>query len=64
MVRDQWEVELEDALLYASPVQVLTIIAKVKGWLVGYCETCGVWNDVCGGKSGCECEWRGEWWNK
>lgn len=56
-----WEEALEDALAAANPQQVLQILYKIRGWTCGYCVTCGVWNDTCGGKRGCDCEYKGSW---
>ena len=59
--QDPWEIALEDALAKSTPSEILIILRKIKGWLCGYCVTCGVWNDTCGGKRGCDCEYKGEW---
>ena len=61
MPQEPWEIALEDALCAASPAEVLVILRKLKGWLCGYCVTCGTWNDTCGGKRGCDCPNKGEW---
>jgi hypothetical protein len=60
--QETWEEALEDALTTSTPAEVLTILRKIKGWLVGYCVTCGVWNDTCGAKRGCNCGYKGEWY--
>jgi hypothetical protein len=61
MTTEPWEEALEDALFKATPAQVLTILFKIRGWLCGFCTTCGEYNDTCGGKRGCDCPYKGEW---
>ena len=56
-----WETALEDALTDSTPEGVLVILQKLDGWLVGYCITCGTYNDTCGGKVGCNCSNKGSW---
>lgn len=56
-----WEDKLEDALVAANPQQIIQILHKIKAWTHGYCITCGVWNDTCGSKRGCNCEYKGNW---
>jgi hypothetical protein len=58
--QEKWEIELEDALGAATPEQVLVIMRKIKGWLCWYCITCGAWNNMCGGRRGCDCPNKGE----
>ena len=62
MKSEKWEIELEDALCKASPEKVLDILAKLKGWLVGFCETCGVYSPGFE-KINCNCEYKGKWYN-
>lgn len=57
-----WEIELEDALSEATPEQVVIILSRIKGWLVGYCETCGVYTDLHKRKSFCTCPNKGSWY--
>lgn len=57
-----WEVALEDALCDATPVQVLEILGKIEGWTLGYCVSCGEYNNTNGSSRGCRCEYKG-WWN-
>ena len=59
-IQEKWEEELEDALAIATPEQVLIIFHKIKGWLVGYCMTCGVYSDSHKGRD-CGCLNKGEW---
>lgn len=56
-----WEIALEDALAAATPEQVVRILHRIKGWLVGYCETCGVYTDFHKRKSACNCPNKGLW---
>jgi hypothetical protein len=37
--QEPWEEALEDALAVATPAEVLTILRKIKGWLVGLSMT-------------------------
>jgi len=62
-MQEPWEIELEDALAKASPQEVLTILRKIKGWVHGYCVTCGTWNNTHGGgaRHNCNCQYKGEW---
>lgn len=60
-MQEKWEEELEDALHAATPQGVLRILALIKSWICGYCITCGVWNDVSGGRRGCKCPNKGDW---
>lgn len=61
MAQEKWEEELEDALAKASPAEVLIILQKIKSWTVGYCITCGSYNDTCGGSRKCNCPEKGDW---
>jgi hypothetical protein len=54
-----FEIALEDALAVATPAQVLRIMSKIKEWLVGYCETCGVYTDLHKRNSSCNCPNKG-----
>lgn len=57
-----WEAALEDALGCATPEQVVVILRRIKGWLVGYCETCGVYADQHKCRSKCSCPDKGFWY--
>jgi len=59
--QEKWEEELELALAKASPTEVLNILQKLEGWLAGFCVKCGTYNDMCGGKRGCQCPYKSEW---
>jgi hypothetical protein len=61
LYRYDWELQLEEDLANATSKEVLDIIRTVKSWLVGYCESCGEYTDVCGGRVGCDCLSKGEW---
>lgn len=56
-----WELELERALAQASPQEVLKIMWKIKGWLRGFCITCGEYSYSDRGHFGCNCSDRGDW---
>ena len=49
-----WEIALEHALCEATPEQVLEIMHKIEGWLLGFCTVCGKYTDLGGGLKGCE----------
>jgi hypothetical protein len=55
-----WEIALEDALAAATPKQVVVILRRIKGWLVGYCETCGAYTDPLKNNK-CSCPNKGFW---
>ena len=62
MPQEPWEIALEDALAAATPEEVVRILQKIKGWTVGYCETCGVYTDLHKARSRCSCPNKGFWY--
>lgn len=59
-----WEIALEDALAAATPEQVVVILRRIQGWLVGYCVTCGVYTDLHKARSRCSCPNKGFWYEE